>query len=94
MQEATVHNPTTARGARKALKQLFKDNHFSFTISNPREPDNPILYASEDFFKTTGYGPEEVLGRNCRFLQVSISYLITKLCEADWLLLRLTSNRI
>lgn len=41
----------------------------SFVLSNPREPDNPILYASDSFYKTTGYSPSEVIGKNCRFLQ-------------------------
>ncbi|RXH69874.1 hypothetical protein DVH24_007130 [Malus domestica] len=31
-------------------------------------PDMPIVYASDAFFKLTGYARHEVLGRNCRFL--------------------------
>ncbi len=31
--------------------------------------DYPIVYASPGFARLTGYGPEEVLGRSCRFLQ-------------------------
>ena len=31
--------------------------------------DNPIVYASEEFYRTTQYGRDYVLGRNCRFLQ-------------------------
>lgn len=46
-------------------------HNISFVLSNPREPDNPILYASESFYRTTGYGPHEVIGKNCRFLQGS-----------------------
>lgn len=38
-------------------------------ISDPTRPDNPIIYASLGFEVTTGYRAEEVLGRNCRFLQ-------------------------
>ena len=37
-------------------------------ISNPRLPDNPIIVANAAFYALTGYGPEAVLGRNCRFL--------------------------
>lgn len=33
------------------------------------QPDNPIVYANEGFCKLTGYRLDEVLGRNCRFLQ-------------------------
>ncbi|ELZ06454.1 multi-sensor signal transduction histidine kinase [Natrialba chahannaoensis JCM 10990] len=32
-------------------------------------PDNPIVYANEEFYDLTGYPAAEVLGRNCRFLQ-------------------------
>jgi PAS domain S-box-containing protein len=38
-------------------------------ITDPRLPDNPIVYASEGFLRMTGYDEEEVVGRNCRFLQ-------------------------
>ncbi|OWJ79384.1 PAS domain-containing protein [Haematobacter genomosp. 1] len=38
-------------------------------ITDPRQPDNPIVFANDAFLKLTGYGREEVLGRNCRFLQ-------------------------
>ena len=41
----------------------------SFTISDPREPDNPLVYVNPAFERTTGYGYDEVVGRNCRFLQ-------------------------
>ncbi len=39
------------------------------TISDVRLPDNPIIYANAGFERITGYSIEEVLGRNCRFLQ-------------------------
>jgi PAS domain S-box-containing protein len=38
-------------------------------ITDPRRPDNPIIYTSPGFERLTGYPTEEVLGRNCRFLQ-------------------------
>ncbi len=38
-------------------------------ITDTRKPDNPIAYVSPGFERMTGYGSEEVLGRNCRFLQ-------------------------
>jgi PAS domain S-box-containing protein len=40
-----------------------------FVLSDPKLPDNPIVYATPDFYTMTGYSPREVLGRNCRFLQ-------------------------
>nr|AML77916.1 putative LOV domain-containing protein [Sansevieria trifasciata] len=41
----------------------------SFVITDPRLPDNPIIYASDNFLELTEYSREEILGRNCRFLQ-------------------------
>nr|AML77306.1 putative LOV domain-containing protein [Linum hirsutum] len=41
----------------------------TFVVSDATKPDYPILYASEGFFKMTGYTSKEVVGRNCRFLQ-------------------------
>jgi PAS domain S-box-containing protein len=41
----------------------------SMIITDPRQPDNPIVFANDAFLKLTGYKREEVLGRNCRFLQ-------------------------
>lgn len=31
--------------------------------------DNPIVYASDGFVKVTGYSRQEIIPRNCRFLQ-------------------------
>ena len=41
----------------------------NFVLSDPRLPDNPIVFASPGFYELTGYTRDEVLGRNCRFLQ-------------------------
>lgn len=63
----------------RAVKQLDKDDfnliqsiqnsQQCFIITDPSLHDNPIVYASDDFFELTGYSQDEVLGRNCRFLQ-------------------------
>ena len=41
----------------------------NFVITDPALPDNPIVYASQGFLTLTGYSIDQVLGRNCRFLQ-------------------------
>jgi PAS domain S-box-containing protein len=38
-------------------------------ISDCGQPDMPIIYANHAFTEMTGYGVDEVVGRNCRFLQ-------------------------
>lgn len=39
------------------------------TITDPSLTDNPIVYVNEGFLSMTGYHLDEVLGKNCRFLQ-------------------------
>jgi PAS domain S-box-containing protein len=37
-------------------------------VSDPRQPDNPIVACNDAFTALTGFAREEILGRNCRFL--------------------------
>ena len=38
-------------------------------VTDPRQSDNPIVFANRAFLDLTQYAEEQVLGRNCRFLQ-------------------------
>lgn len=38
-------------------------------LTDPRQGDNPIVFANKAFLDLTGYEESEILGRNCRFLQ-------------------------
>ncbi|ORX94265.1 hypothetical protein BCR34DRAFT_499396 [Clohesyomyces aquaticus] len=40
-----------------------------YCMTDPSLPDHPIVFASEEFYNTTQYGSEYVIGKNCRFLQ-------------------------
>ena len=40
-------------------------------ITDPNQPDNPIVFANDAFTRLTGYERSDVVGRNCRFLQGS-----------------------
>ena len=39
------------------------------TVADPTLPDCPLVFMNPAFTRMTGYTPEDVLGRNCRFLQ-------------------------
>jgi PAS domain S-box-containing protein len=56
-------------GADIALMQCLAMGQQCFVLSDPKLPDNPIVFASPGFYRLTGYTQKEVLGRNCRFLQ-------------------------
>ncbi|QQQ19111.1 response regulator [Brevundimonas vitis] len=38
-------------------------------VTDPHQPDNPIVFANVAFQDLTGYTADEIKGRNCRFLQ-------------------------
>eukprot|EP00301_Raphidiophrys_heterophryoidea_P013943 c2153_g1_i1.p1 GENE.c2153_g1_i1~~c2153_g1_i1.p1 ORF type:complete len:203 (+),score=65.93 c2153_g1_i1:67-675(+) len=40
-----------------------------FVVTDPHQADHPIVYASDMFYEFTGYKPDDILGKNCRFLQ-------------------------
>ena len=47
----------------------------NFCICDPNLPDNPIVFASDGFLEMSQFDRYEVLGRNCRFLQVQFALL-------------------
>ena len=63
----------TERGDRRRLA-LLRDRaviatEMSFTITDPRLPDDPLVWVNPSFTRLTGYRLDEVVGRNCRLLQ-------------------------
>ena len=51
------------------LSQILDTVVNGITLSDPDQPDNPIVYANAAFEMITGYEQDEIIGRNCRFLQ-------------------------
>ncbi len=54
--------------------RLFFSNSLDYTgigiaITDPSLEDNPIIFINQGFTDITQYHLEEVMGRNCRFLQ-------------------------
>ncbi len=53
------------------LSQILDSSVNGITLVDPDQEDMPIVYANRQFEVMTGYSQEEILGRNCRFLQGS-----------------------
>ena len=51
------------------LSAAFRQSSLAMVATDPRRPDNPIVLLNPAFLALSGYREEEVLGRNCRFLQ-------------------------
>ena len=55
-------------GLDRRFVSLVSDSPIASVITDPRRPDNPIIACNAAFCALTGYPPDEVIGRNCRFL--------------------------
>ena len=51
------------------LHRVVNTASISFVVSDPRLPDNPIVFHNPAFEYLTGYDSGEIDGRNCRFPQ-------------------------
>ncbi len=51
------------------LRGMVDQSRMAMIAVDPHQDDQPIVFANEAFLTLTGYPEEEVLGRNCRFLQ-------------------------
>ena len=51
------------------LTQVVEHSVHGVVICDAQQPDSPITYINPAFTRMTGYEPEEILGRNGRFLQ-------------------------
>ncbi|HEY4583406.1 MAG TPA: histidine kinase famiy protein [Lysobacter sp.] len=69
--------PTVQQGAANEVRDHKDDIFFAaieltrmpMLVTDPRQPDNPIVFANRAFVAMSGYELDDVLGRNCRFLQ-------------------------
>jgi PAS domain S-box-containing protein len=54
---------------RRLLDRAVAASSNGILITDPKLPDNPVVYVNPAFEKISGYAVDEVMGRNCRFLQ-------------------------
>ncbi len=50
-------------------RRIFRSVTSGIVVASATEPDNPVTYVNPAFEVTTGYCLEDVVGKNCRFLQ-------------------------
>ncbi|QCI93794.1 PAS domain-containing protein [Novosphingobium sp. EMRT-2] len=48
---------------------MIENSATAAVLTDPRQPDNPIVSCNAAFIRLTGYAREEIIGRNCRFLR-------------------------
>lgn len=51
------------------FEQAMAQTRMAICLTDPYHEDNPIVFANRAFLSLTGYSEEDVVGRNCRFLQ-------------------------
>ncbi|ARW07956.1 blue-light photoreceptor [Bacillus atrophaeus] len=51
------------------IKKALDHARVGVVMTDSALEDNPIVYVNNGFVQLTGYSPDEILGKNCRFLQ-------------------------
>ena len=65
-----AHPEESFSGASGVLfEQAMAQTRMAVTLADPNQPDMPLVFANRAFRALTGYAEEEIIGRNCRFLQ-------------------------
>ena len=61
---------STARDTADLIQKSFDAVNNLVVVADLRLPDAPLVIVNQNFLDTTGYAREEVIGQNCRFLQL------------------------
>lgn len=61
-----LHAP---QGKGDPFAAAMRSTRMPMLITDPAKPDNPIVFVNDAFLNLTGYQREDIIGRNCRFLQ-------------------------
>jgi len=65
-QTDNLHAP---KGKGDPFAAAIRATRMPMLITDPNLPDNPVVFANKAFLKLTGYTRDEIIGKNCRFLQ-------------------------
>jgi len=69
-EEARIsHELTRSDNGTDPFAAAVRATRMPMLITDPRQDDNPIVFANSSFSKLTGFQNHEIVGRNCRFLQ-------------------------
>ncbi|MEL6207545.1 MAG: PAS domain-containing protein [Pseudomonadota bacterium] len=55
--------------ALERVSAMFERSPVALTLADAYQPDMPLIIANQAFLTLSGYERDEVVGRNCRFLQ-------------------------
>ncbi len=52
-----------------SIRTFLESTPVPLTVADPHQPDAPLVLVNNGFCELTGYGLDEMIGQNCRFLQ-------------------------
>jgi PAS domain S-box-containing protein len=61
--------PRASTDRKELASTAFERTRMPMVVTDATQDDHPIVLANQAFLELTGYDVDEVLGRNCRFLQ-------------------------
>ena len=69
--DASVDSQFTpdALDAPDILRAVARMSPLPMVLTDPHQPDDPLVFCNEAFSQLTGYTADELVGRNCRLLQ-------------------------
>ena len=91
--------PTDAAGWLRAFAMLAERMKVQIALSSVNISGNPLIYVNKAWCTNTGYSRDEVLGRNCRFLQgplteaAAVKQLVAALRDGTDACVRITNYR-
>ncbi len=60
---------TAGHGSEDPFAAAIRATRMAMIVTDASQADNPIIFANDAFLRLTGYHRDDVIGRNCRFLQ-------------------------